>query len=111
MTHIQTKIIDDIFQALRACPLRVTQRHFSTSWLGRSSGYLAYLKSSGAAPDHASIELLQHKLERLADIFCNSPQFTDLRAQMLIWTLRLMLSQRSDNAGKSQQEIETGAAL
>lgn len=96
MTHTQTAIIDDIFQALRACPLRMSQRQFSISWLGRSAGYLAYLKSSGAIPDRACLLLLRCRLERLAEILCGSEQFVHVRAKLLILTLKLALSLRCD---------------
>ena len=95
MYHNETDIIFDIHKAFKANHFGMSQRQFSVQWLGRSPGYLAYLRSSGQRPHRTSVMLLRQKVARLADILTNSPQFIPLRATLLISELRFRLLDRN----------------
>ena len=73
--------LNDIFETLRGLGLCRNQAEFSSDWLGRSPGYLAYLKSTGARPDMASIGLV---IARLKDICptCNDSRYWNERHQI-----------------------------
>ncbi|MFC3442164.1 DUF6626 family protein [Sphingobium rhizovicinum] len=50
--------LSDIFNLLCEYNLCSNQSDFSRDWLGRSNGYYAYLLSSGAEPNSASLGML-----------------------------------------------------
>lgn len=60
-----TNVIE-IYDALRSKGLCVSQTEFSERWLGRSGGYLAYLRSSGTDCCPVSLQLLSERLQRHA---------------------------------------------
>lgn len=56
----------EIFEMLRSLNRCRDQREFSVTWLGRSKGYFAYLRSTGARPSLTSLALLSTRLREVA---------------------------------------------
>lgn len=73
--------LEDIYHELRDLGVCSTQAQFSTDWLGRSSGYYAYVKSSGEAPDLASIGMLIGRLKEVAPT-CDDSRYWDERRRI-----------------------------
>ena len=54
--------LSDIFDLLCEYDLCSNQSEFSRDWLGRSNGYYAYLRSTGAEPSPASLGMLSARI-------------------------------------------------
>ena len=60
--------IQKIYEKLREAGFCKTQADFSREWLGRSEGYLAYLRSARAQPSITSVSLLLEKLKKIVEM-------------------------------------------
>jgi hypothetical protein len=55
-------MLDEIYTTLKDHGFCADQQDFSREWLGRSEGYYAYLRSSGARPSTTSLALLAARI-------------------------------------------------
>lgn len=67
--------LDEIYTTLRAEGLCIDQQDFSVRWLGRSGGYYAYLRSSGARPSPTSCGMLAARIFAIVPRTSASPLF------------------------------------
>jgi hypothetical protein len=79
----------EIYETLRSHGLCADQSEFSENWLGRSRGYLAYLRSSGTECCPISIQLLIERLWRRAnDLRYPEPRLAEIREIMTLRKLQ-----------------------
>lgn len=57
--------LTEIYELLRGYNLCANQSQFSRDWLGRSDGYYAYLMSSEADPNPASLGMLSARISNV----------------------------------------------
>lgn len=79
------KNLIEIFETLRSKGLCSSQAEFSERWLGRSGGYLAFLRSSGADCCPVSLLLLAERLQRRSEeLLRPAPLLVDMATIMVL---------------------------
>ncbi|WP_424022170.1 DUF6626 family protein [Polymorphobacter arshaanensis] len=95
--------LNDIYNELHCRGLCKNQIDFSINWLGRSSGYFAWMRSTQVKCCNVSLQLLAERLQKISDHLRNPlPTEADIRTIIALRSLRedaLMLA-KLDHAGR-----------
>lgn len=81
----------EIFETLKELGFCKDQRDFSVDWLGRSEGYLAYLKASGARPNLASLGMLVGLIHAVVPPASDSRNYVSRRRLRGAWVAALTM--------------------
>lgn len=91
-----------IFELLCEFDLCSNQTEFSRDWLGRSKGYYAYLRCTGAEPNPASLGMLSARILNVSMRVAGKMSEAD-RKRLLkaaVTAALMMLSERPEDSGQ-----------
>ena len=77
--------LQEIYEILRDLDYCDHQREFSRRWLGKSEGYFAYLKSTGARPSTSSLGMLAAQIFAIIPSAEQSSRYVERRRLRSAW--------------------------